>query len=145
MQKNIKGKVKEKIKKIFGITGNSGGGTLTTWLWAIEERFTVAAPSCFVTPFLYNIENEMPQDNEQYPPGLLGEGLELADFFIVRVPGPLIILGQKYDFFDIRGFKEISEEVLYFYKLFNSEENFSFFIGTNPHGYYPDAQKEGIL
>jgi hypothetical protein len=53
-------------------------------------------------------------------------------------------LGQKYDFFDIRGFKEICEEVLYFYKLFNSEENFSFFIGTNPHGYYTDAQKEMV-
>ena len=131
-------------RKFIGITGNSGGGTLTTWLWAIEERFTVAAPSCFVTPFLYNIENEIPQDNEQYPPGLLGEGLELADFFISRVPDPLIILGQKYDFFDIRGFKEISEEVLYFYKLFNSEENFSFFIGTNPHSYYTDAQKEMV-
>jgi len=60
------------------------------------------------------------------------------------IPDPLIILGQKYDFFDVRGFKEISEEVLYFYKLFNSEENFSFFIGTNPHGYYTDAQKEMV-
>jgi 16S rRNA G527 N7-methylase RsmG len=68
----------------------------------------------------------------------------LLIFFISRVPDPLIILGQKYDFFDIRGFKEISEEVLYFYKLFNSEENFSFFIGTNPHGYYTDAQKEMV-
>jgi len=130
--------------EFIGITGNSGGGTLTTWLWAIEERFKVAAPSCFITPFLYNLENELPQDNEQYPPGILGEGLELADFFIVRVPSPLILLGQKYDYFDIRGFEEICEEVLYFYKLFDLKENFKFFIGNNPHGYYPDAQKEMV-
>jgi hypothetical protein len=90
-----KREVKEKIKKIIGITGNSGGGTLTTWLWAIEERLTVAAPSCFVTPFLYNIENEIPQDNEQYPPGLLGEGLELADFFYISCSRPFNNFGTE--------------------------------------------------
>lgn len=32
-----------------GITGNSGGGTMTTWLCGLESRWTMAAPSCFVT------------------------------------------------------------------------------------------------
>ena len=32
-----------------GVTGNSGGGTLTNWLWGAEDRFTMAAPGCFVT------------------------------------------------------------------------------------------------
>ncbi|MBM3211835.1 hypothetical protein FJZ33_06440, partial [Candidatus Poribacteria bacterium] len=68
----------------IGLTGNSGGGTLTTWLWAVEERFTMAAPGCFVTTFLHNLENELPADCEQYPPGVVGAGLEMSDFFIVR-------------------------------------------------------------
>jgi len=37
----------------------------------------------------------MPQDNEQYPPGLLGEGLELADFFIVRDSRPFNNFGTE--------------------------------------------------
>ncbi|HOK79851.1 MAG TPA: prolyl oligopeptidase family serine peptidase [bacterium] len=128
-------------KNFIGVTGNSGGGTMTTWLWGNEQRFTAAAPSCFITPFRYNIENEMPQDIEQCPPGVLGSDVEIADFFISRAPEPLILLGQKYDYFDIRGFHEICKEVKKFYKIFDAENNFSFFIGNNPHGYYSDAQK----
>ncbi|NLF62327.1 MAG: hypothetical protein GX574_14395, partial [Lentisphaerae bacterium] len=32
--------------KRIGITGNSGGGTLTEWIWANEYRLSMAAPSC---------------------------------------------------------------------------------------------------
>ncbi|MCM8818490.1 MAG: acetylxylan esterase [Candidatus Omnitrophica bacterium] len=131
-------------KNFIGMTGNSGGGTLTTWIWACEERLKGAAPSCFITPFLYNLENEYPQDREQYPPGVLGREIELADFFISRAPEPVILLGQKYDAFDIRGFEEICNEVKWFYSLLGKEDNFQYFIGNNPHGYYPDAQKEMV-
>lgn len=127
-------------RNFIGVTGNSGGGTMTTWLWPNERRLKAAAPSCFISPFRYNIENEMPQDIEQCPPGILGQNIEIADFFIARAPDPLILLGQKYDYFDIRGFKEICEEVRKFYKIFGAEENFDYFIGNNPHGYYSDNQ-----
>src|SRR5207237_3594044 len=33
----------------LGCTGNSGGGTMTAYLMAIDERVAVAAPSCYVT------------------------------------------------------------------------------------------------
>ncbi len=131
----------ETDRRFLGITGNSGGGTLTCWLWAVEPRFTAAAPSCFITPFRYNLENEMPQDVEQCPPEILGQELELADFFISRIPKPLLLLGQKYDYFDIRGFKEICQELKNLYKILDAENSFDFFIGSNPHGYYSDAQR----
>ena len=44
--------------KHVGITGNSGGGTMTTWLCGLESRWTMAAPGCFVTTFRRNFENE---------------------------------------------------------------------------------------
>ncbi|UCD51735.1 MAG: prolyl oligopeptidase family serine peptidase, partial [Phycisphaerales bacterium] len=34
--------------KQIGVTGNSGGGTMTTWLCGVEQRWAMAAPSCFV-------------------------------------------------------------------------------------------------
>ncbi|MFO7918274.1 MAG: acetylxylan esterase [Anaerolineae bacterium] len=125
-----------------GITGNSGGGTMTTWLWAIEERFTMAAPSCFVTTFLNNLENELPADCEQYPPGVLGAGLEMADFMIARAPLPVLILGQHYDYFDRRGHQEAYEQVRDFYKLLGApRENVACFRGDRPHGYWRENQK----
>ena len=77
--------------------------TLTTWLSALDERFTMAAPSCVVTEFIYNLENEEPQDSEQCPPGLLAAGLDMADFFIAQVPRPRLLLGPARDFVDLGG------------------------------------------
>ncbi len=130
--------------KNVGLTGNSGGGTLSTWLSALDDRFTMAAPSCFITTFLANLENELPADSEQYPPGILAAGLEEADFFIARAPKPVILLGQKYDFFDRRGLKEAYEEIRAFYRIFKAEDNVKLFMGDNIHGYFPDDQKKMV-
>jgi len=119
-----------------GVTGNSGGGTMTTWLWAIEDRFTMAAPSCFVTTFLRNLENELPGDAEQCPPGVIGEGLEMADFIIAAAPKPVLLMGQRFDYFDPRGLREAYEDVRSFYKRLNApKENVDLFIGPQGHGY----------
>jgi dienelactone hydrolase len=119
-----------------GVTGNSGGGTMTTWLWAIEDRFTMAAPSCFVTTFLRNLENELPADAEQCPPGVIGEGLELADFIIAAAPKPVLLMGQRFDYFDPRGLREAYEDVRSVYARLNAPEgNVALFVGPQGHGY----------
>jgi len=124
-----------------GITGNSGGGTMTSWLWAVEERFVMAAPSCFVTSFMANLENEIPSDCEQYPPGVIGAGLEQADFFLVRAPRPVIILAEELDFFDPRGTREAYAEMRRFYGLFGAEDKVALHMGGGIHSYPPAAQQ----
>jgi dienelactone hydrolase len=118
-----------------GVTGNSGGGTMTTWLNALEARFTMAAPSCFVTRYLNNLENEESQDAEQVPPGLLAAGLDLADFFVARLPRPTLLLGKTNDFFDHRGLEDTYAELRRLYRLAGAEENVQLFIGPGDHGY----------
>ena len=119
----------------LGITGNSGGGTMSTWLWGAEDRLTMAAPSCFVTTFLNNLENELPADCEQYPPGVVGAGLDMADFIIAQAPKPVILLGQTFDYFDRRGLKTTFAEAKRFYSVFGAEEKVANFIGPQGHGY----------
>ena len=119
-----------------GITGNSGGGTMTTWVWPLEKRLTMAAPSCFITTFACNLENQLPADCEQYPPGVLNAGLEMADFMIARCPSPAIMMGQQLDFFDRRGLKEAYGEVRRIYDLFGAPAGHcKLFIGPSRHGY----------
>lgn len=118
-----------------GVTGNSGGGTQATWLCAVEPRFTMAAPSCFVTTLRRNIENEESQDAEQYPLRALALGLDHSDFLAAMAPRPLRILGQELDFFDARGFEEAAARLQHLYRLLGAEENFSWFLGPDPHGY----------
>lgn len=119
-----------------GLTGNSGGGTMTSWIWPVEERFTMAAPSCFVTTFVANLENELPADAEQYPPGVIGAGLDMADFFIARAPAPVILLGQTHCYFDRRGLKRAHAEIRRFYDIIGAPDNATdLFIGPEGHGY----------
>ena len=84
-----------------GITGNSGGGTMTTWLCGVESRWTMAAPSCFVTTFRRNLENELPADTEQCPPMALALNLDHSDFLAAMAPKPVAILAKERDFFEI--------------------------------------------
>lgn len=118
-----------------GVTGNSGGGTQTTWLCAADPRWTMAAPSCFVTTFRRNLENELPADTEQCPPRALALGLDHADFIAAMAPRPVILLGGERDFFDARGLEEAFGRLKHLYRLLGAEENVQLFIGPNPHGY----------
>ena len=126
----------------IGITGNSGGGTETAWTWGAEDRFAFAAPSCFVTTFLHNLENEIPADAEQYPPGVIGHGLEMVDFLIAQAPKPAMILGQNFCFFDRRGVKEAYEDLRSFYRVLGApRRNVDWFIGPEGHGFSAHNQK----
>lgn len=118
-----------------GITGNSGGGTMTTFTQALDARFTMAAPSCYVTSWQRNFENELPADIEQIPPGILAAGCEMGDFILAYAPRPVLLLGQKNDFFDARGLRETYEQVKKVYALLGAEENVQCFIGPTNHGY----------
>ena len=131
-------------KSRVGITGNSGGGTLTEWIWANDDRLAFAAPSCHVTSFLTNLENELPTDAEQCPVGVLGAGLEMIDMMICQAPKPAILLGQKYDFFERRGLVEAYRELKHFYSLLDAEENAELYIGPTVHGYSDHNQREMV-
>lgn len=121
--------------KHVGITGNSGGGTMTTWLCGVEPRWTMAAPSCFVTTFRRNLENELPADTEQCPPHALALHLDHDDFLAALAPKPVIVLAKERDFFDVRGAEEAYARLRRLYGLLGAEENVKLFIGPTEHGY----------
>ena len=89
----------------IGVAGQSGGGTLSAYLFAMDLRLKAVASSCWTTSCLLDLENSMPTDNEQCPPGFLMRGLDKIDYFISRAPHSACLLGQERDFFDDRGLK----------------------------------------
>jgi dienelactone hydrolase len=121
--------------KQVGVTGNSGGGTMTTWLCGVDQRWAMAAPGCFVTTFRRNLENELPADTEQCPPRVLSLGLDHADFLAALAPKPVIILAKERDYFDARGAEEAYARLKHLYRLLGAEQNVKLFIGPSPHGY----------
>lgn len=118
-----------------GVTGNSGGGTQTTWLCALESRWTMAAPACFITTFRRNAENELPADTEQCPPKALALRMDHSDFLAAMAPKPMVILAQEKDFFDVRGAEEAYERLKGLYTAMGKPDNLQLVIGPNYHGF----------
>ena len=119
----------------LGVTGNSGGGTMTTWLAGLDSRYTMAAPSCFVTSFRRNLENELPADTEQCPPRALALGLDHEDFLAALAPKPVIILAKERDYFDVRGSESAFQRLRKIYRLLGAEDQIALFTGPSGHGY----------
>ncbi len=118
-----------------GVTGNSGGGTLSAYLTALDSRLTMAAPSCYICSWQAQVENEIPADAEQNPPGILARGLDEADLLIAYAPRPTIVLGQYYDFFDCRYTQAAYRELQRVHELLGSPDTAQCFIGPTTHGY----------
>ncbi len=108
---------------------------MTTWLCGLEKRWTMAAPGCFVTSFRRNMENELPADTEQCPPGVLAQGLDHEDFLAAMAPKPVIILAKERDYFDVRGTIEAFGRLQRLYDLLGARDQIQLQIGPSPHGY----------
>ncbi len=87
----------------IGFTGCSGGGTLTSYVMALDDRVACAAPACYLTTFRRLIETIGPQDAEQNIFGQLAFGLDQPDYVLLRAPRPTLISSTTDDFFDIQG------------------------------------------
>jgi dienelactone hydrolase len=124
-----------------GATGNSGGGTLASYLTALDPRLSMAAPSCFIGSYEANILNELPSDAEQNPPGMIAAGLDQADLLIAHAPRPTLILSQYDDFFDERYARQAHEEVRRIHRLLGSGGTARFFCGTTEHGFHRENRE----
>ena len=87
----------------LGCMGNSGGGTQTAYLVALDDRIKAASPSCYITDLYERILDLGPQDAEQNIFGQLAWHMDHADYLTMRAPTPTLICAATRDFFDIRG------------------------------------------
>jgi cephalosporin-C deacetylase-like acetyl esterase len=121
--------------KRIGLTGNSGGGTHTAYIAALDDRIQVAAPSCFITSWRRLLETIGPQDAEQNIPPWIADGLDHADFVHAFAPKPYLILSAIRDFFSITGARETYHEAQRAYDLLGSAAKLSMTEADDGHGY----------
>lgn len=124
-----------------GVTGCSGGGTQTTYVAALDPRVTMAAPDCFITSWLFNLENELPADAEQCPPRSLEFGLDEADLLLAYAPRPTLILAEENCFFDLRGAKQAFAEIRHIHALLDSPESAELSVGPLDHGFHQHGRE----
>jgi len=119
----------------IGLTGNSGGGTHTAYIAALDDRIQVAAPSCYITSWHLMLDTIGPQDAEQTFPLWLQEGLDYPDYLYAFAPKPYILLSAIRDFFPIAGARETLAEAERVYAAIGEREKVGMFEADDGHGY----------
>jgi len=130
--------------KRLGCTGNSGGGTMTTWLMAADDRIGVAAPSCFVTSLERMLAVRPPPDGEQLWPRQGACGIEHTDFITMRAPKPTRILAAERDFFPFDGTQEAYREAADVYGVLGQLERVDLFSYDDGHGFSQPRRQAAV-
>ncbi|HXG32858.1 MAG TPA: acetylxylan esterase [Bryobacteraceae bacterium] len=126
---------KEVDPQRVGCTGNSGGGTHTAYLAALDDRIQVAAPSCYLTSWGRLLETIGPQDAEQCLLPWLAAGLDHADFIHAFAPKPYLVLAAIRDFFSIVGTRGTFHEAGRIYELLGARDKLAMVEADDGHGY----------
>lgn len=103
----------------IGVTGNSGGGTLTTFISMLDPRVKVASIVTYITSIPKKIENRIndsESDPEQDVQGLLAAGIDHTEFVGMIAPRPVLIGAATRDFFPIEGTRKTFSELQQLYR-----------------------------
>jgi cephalosporin-C deacetylase-like acetyl esterase len=130
--------------KRIGCTGNSGGGTQTSYLMSLDERIVAAAPSCYITSFERLLDTIGPQDAEQNIYGQIAFGMDHADYLMMRAPMPILICAATKDFFDITGVWNSFRYAKRLYTRMEFPERIDLLENDAGHN-YNQIQRQGVV
>ena len=128
----------------IGCTGNSGGGTMTSYLMITDERIFAAAPSCYITSLERLFATIGPQDGEQNVTAQVALGIEHADYLSMRLPKPTIVLSATADFFDIGGTWASVREAKRLASILGCGERVDILEMPGGHGYGPGQRTAAL-
>ena len=117
----------------IGCTGCSGGGTIATYISALDPRIKVAAPTCYMNSFRVLFHGPV-GDSEQSLPNFIASGLDQMDYVELFAPKPWLIGSTEQDFFTPAGAKLVFEEAQRWYALYGAGDRIKWVVGPGGHG-----------
>ncbi len=122
----------------IGCAGHSGGGTLTMFISALDERVRCAVINEGGTGHRWPVhiasgDRVGPSDVEQnlFPAAV--HGVDLCDLHVAIAPRPLLALIENYS----PGFNRAAEHIRERYKQLGAPDRFATGEATDPHAYTP--------
>lgn len=122
----------------LGCAGNSGGGTLTAYISALDSRVAAAAICCYITTLPRRMANRIQEDPESDPEqdifGFVSEGIDHAGLLAMRAPRPTLLGTALHDFFPIEGARESFAEAKRLYEVLSAGERIEKVEADARHG-----------
>jgi dienelactone hydrolase len=119
----------------LGVMGNSGGGTLSAYLMALDDRIGAGAPSCYISTLRDVCDKCGPQDAEQNFFGQLAFGLNHAGLLLARAPVPVCVNCAHGDFFPFDGSRKTFATARAAFERFGWSERLAMVDVPGPHGW----------
>ena len=128
----------------IGMIGQSGGGTLTAYVAALDTRIKAACPSCYICSVRTLAEDWGPQDCEQILHGQLTEGLNHLSLSLMVWPRPLRIALAEEDAFPFRGALSTYASAKLFYNRLGTGVKVDFISAPGPHSWYESTRQGSV-
>lgn len=122
----------------IGCAGNSGGGTLTAYISALDPRVRAAVISCYITTLPRRMANRIQEDPDSDPEQdiyrFVSAGIDHAGLLALRTPRPTLVASARHDFFPLAGAIESVAEVKKHYKLAGAGQQLHQVVADAKHG-----------
>jgi len=119
----------------IGAFGCSGGGTMTAYFAALDDRVKAAAVACYFTSFKELLaSNQGAQDAEQSIPHFIEEGMDFPDWAEAFAPKPYAVVSTESDMFPFAGARTTADEAKAFFKLYGADDKLQWITGPGGHG-----------
>jgi len=127
----------------IGCMGNSGGGTLTAFLAAVDDRIKASAPSCYLSSIREVVDAIGPQDAEQNVFGQLSFGVNHAAL-VLMASGAVRMQFSEEDMFPLKGSLSTAAVVRRTSDRLGLGERFDWTVVAGPHGWKESSRRSSL-
>jgi cephalosporin-C deacetylase-like acetyl esterase len=122
----------------IGCVGNSGGGTLSAYISALDPRISAVAICCYITTLRRRMGNRITDDPSADPEqdffGFVSEGIDHAGLLALLAPRPTLVGSARFDFFPIEGARESFEEAKRLFEIAGAGDRVERVEAAERHG-----------
>lgn len=126
----------------LGVTGISGGGSISWWVACADDRIRAVATASGTGNLASHIRDRS-LDNHcdcNFPNNPYG--WSLAESYALAAPRPVLILAPDRDYwFNVESVRQVHGQLRQLYDQLNAGEQLELFVYGGPHTYSPEARK----